>query len=101
MLRETTSLGVRFHTVERVMCPRRAGTVTTPFGEVGVKIKTVDGEDSVCPEYEECARVARAYNVPIRQVYAAVLAAHPSPAHPSDEGTMQAIPAADTEGRAG
>jgi uncharacterized protein (TIGR00299 family) protein len=75
ILRETTSLGVRFSTVQRLMCPRRPGAVTTPFGQVGVKIKTIDGEDTVCPEYEECARVARERGVPIRQVYTAVLAA--------------------------
>jgi uncharacterized protein (TIGR00299 family) protein len=75
ILRETTSLGVRYATVRRLMCPRRPGTVTTALGEIRVKIKTIDGEDTVCPEYEECARVARERGVPIRQVYAAVLAA--------------------------
>lgn len=75
MLRETTSLGVRFWPVQRLTCPRRAGTVETPFGVIEVTIKTIDGEDTVCPEYEACARIARNRGVPIREVYAAVFAA--------------------------
>jgi uncharacterized protein (TIGR00299 family) protein len=75
ILRETTSLGVRYSTVQRVMCPRRPGSLWTRFGEIAVKIKTIDGADTICPEYEACARVAREQGVPIRQVYAAVLAA--------------------------
>jgi pyridinium-3,5-bisthiocarboxylic acid mononucleotide nickel chelatase len=77
VLRETTSLGVRFYSVARLMTPRRAGMVETAFGELAVKVKTIDGEEIICPEYEECARVARERGVPIRQVYAAVLAADP------------------------
>ncbi len=75
ILRETTSLGVRFSTVQRLMCPRRAATVATRFGLLVAKIKSIDGEEIICPEYEECARVARDRDVPIREVYAAVLAA--------------------------
>jgi uncharacterized protein (DUF111 family) len=75
ILRETTSLGVRFHTSQRLMCPRRSATVSTPFGPVRVKIKTIDGQDLVCPEYEECARIARERRVPIGAVYGAVVTA--------------------------
>jgi pyridinium-3,5-bisthiocarboxylic acid mononucleotide nickel chelatase len=75
ILRETTSLGVRFSTVQRLMCPRRAATVTTRFGRLAVKIKQIDGEEIICPEFEECARISRERNVPIREVYAAVLSA--------------------------
>ncbi len=80
ILRETTSLGVRFHTVRRLMCPRRASAVETRFGRLAVKIKMIDGGEIVCPEFEECARVARERNISIREVYAAVLAAEISDA---------------------
>ena len=75
ILRETTSLGVRFRRVQRLMCPRRVETLATAFGPLHVKVKTIDGQDAVCPEYEECARVARERKRPIGEVYAAVYAA--------------------------
>lgn len=72
MLRETTSLGVRFRPAERLMAPRRNDSLSTELGSVRVKIKRIDGEDVVAPEYEDCARVARERGVPIAAVYAAV-----------------------------
>lgn len=73
VLRETSSLGVRFRAADRLMAPRRNGTVSTAFGRVQVKVKTIDGEDVVAPEYEDCARVARERGIPIAAVYAEVL----------------------------
>jgi hypothetical protein len=75
MLRETSSLGVRFRSAQRLMAPRRGDTLTTTFGPVQVKIKRIDGEDIVAPEFEDCARVAREHGVPIAAVYAAVFRA--------------------------
>ncbi|HZT05666.1 MAG TPA: nickel pincer cofactor biosynthesis protein LarC [Chloroflexota bacterium] len=75
VLRETTSLGVRLRTMRRVIAQRRTERVSTRFGSMQVKIKTIDGRDVLCPEYEECARIAREHNVPIGEVYAAVYAA--------------------------
>lgn len=73
VLRETTSLGVRMRSMERLMCPRRSETIATAFGPIQVKIKSIDGRDIVCPEYEECARVARERGVPLAEVYAEVM----------------------------
>ena len=75
VLRETTSLGVRLRGSRRIIAPRRTESVHTVFGPLQVKIKTLDGRDVVCPEFEVCARVARERDVPIADVYAAVLAA--------------------------
>ena len=75
MLRETSSLGVRLRTSRRIITPRRTETIETRFGPMQVKIKTVDDRDVVCPEFEECARVARERGVPLMDVYAAVYAA--------------------------
>jgi pyridinium-3,5-bisthiocarboxylic acid mononucleotide nickel chelatase len=75
VLRETTSLGVRLRASRRIICPRRTETIATRLGDMQVKIKTIEGRDIVCPEFEECARVARENNIPIGDVYAAVLAA--------------------------
>lgn len=75
ILRETTSLGVRFRTAQRLMVPRRSDTVPTRFGPIQVKIKLIDGKEVVSPEYEDCARIARERAVPIASVYEAVASA--------------------------
>ena len=73
LFRETTTLGVRLTQVNRLMVSRRNETVETPFGAVKVKVATVEGQTRVAPEFEDCARIAREQNVPILDVYRAVL----------------------------
>lgn len=72
LLGETTTIGVRIQEVKRIKAARVASTVTTPLGELRVKIAEVDGRRRVTPEYEDCARVAREKAVPILEVYRAV-----------------------------
>ena len=76
ILRETPSLGVRAHAVERTVLERRQEPVQTPWGPVSVKIGRLSGEDvNATPEYEDCARLAREKGVPLKQILAAALAA--------------------------
>jgi uncharacterized protein (DUF111 family) len=76
LLRETTTLGVRVLPVTRYAAERVAQRVTTPFGEVQVKVKLVDGEAvGAKPEHEDCVRLAEAHGVPVRVVYEAAAAA--------------------------
>lgn len=76
VLRETPSLGVRVHAVERAVLERRFEEVQTPFGTVKVKVGSLSGADvNAAPEYEDCARLAREKGVPLKQVLAAALAA--------------------------
>jgi uncharacterized protein (TIGR00299 family) protein len=73
LFRETGTFGVRRHTAERTKLRREAVTVETPWGSVKAKRGwRSDGFEVVTPEYEDCARVAREHNVPLRDVYAAV-----------------------------
>jgi uncharacterized protein (TIGR00299 family) protein len=73
LFRETGTLGVRRHLVERAKLRREAVTVETPWGPVKGKRGWREGGLTVfSPEYEDCARVARAHNVPLREVYRAV-----------------------------
>lgn len=76
LLRETTTLGVRVHTLRRHVARRAIHTVQTVYGEARVKLKWV-GADVVgaAPEYEDCRRLANAADVPVRLVYDAVHAA--------------------------
>ncbi|HEY8517367.1 MAG TPA: nickel pincer cofactor biosynthesis protein LarC [Candidatus Binatia bacterium] len=76
LLRETTTIGVRMHAVERIVLPREQRTVTTPFGAIRVKVATLpDGSQRATPEYDDCRRAALEHGVPVGRVYAAALAA--------------------------
>ena len=77
LLSETTSLGVRYHAVDRVERNRRKLTVETTFGTIEVKVADGDGlPPNVAPEYESCRHAAEQHQIPIRRVYNAALAAY-------------------------
>ncbi|GIV97928.1 MAG: UPF0272 protein [Herpetosiphonaceae bacterium] len=76
IFRETTTLGVRRRRVERFVCERSISTVKTALGLVRVKEKRWRGELlGAAPEYEDCARLAREHNIPLREVYELALRA--------------------------
>jgi uncharacterized protein (TIGR00299 family) protein len=76
ILRETTSLGVRRHLAERRKLKREFVKVQTPYGEVTVKIGRLDGKIiQAAPEYESCNKLAASANMPLKEIYAAVLKA--------------------------
>ncbi len=72
LFRETATFGVRRHTATRGKLHREGVTVDTPFGPVKAKKGWREGVEIVTPEYEDCARIAREQNVPLRSVYDAV-----------------------------
>ncbi|EAU69042.1 conserved hypothetical protein [Stigmatella aurantiaca DW4/3-1] len=76
VLRESTTLGVRFHQVERHALERDWVEVETPWGRVRVK-RGLRGTEvlNAHPEFEDCRQVAEAAGVPLKQVMAAALAA--------------------------
>jgi uncharacterized protein (DUF111 family) len=72
VFRETTALGLRRSTVQRVTLPRKAVTVETAFGDVaGVLATLPDGTTRFSPEYEACACIAAVKNVPLADIQAA------------------------------
>ena len=89
VLRESTSLGVRYHDVERRALARTVREVSTPWGTVRVKVGEEEGRMvNAAPEYEDCRRIARAAGVPLKVVYQTALAAMaqlPAPAAPQAE----------------
>ena len=65
----------------QMTCARRTTvcmfSVETPFGPVLGKLGWLDGRPpTFAPEYEDCARVARERDVPLREVYHAAQAAY-------------------------
>jgi len=77
ILRETTTIGVRYAAHERTVLARRTVEVQTRFGAIAIK-EALDGDVvlNAAPEYEACAEAARKANVPVKAVYAAALAAY-------------------------
>ena len=76
MLRETTAFGVRRTLSERRKLKREFVTVTTPYGEITVKVGRL-GEEIVqaAPEFESCRAVAEQSGVTIKAVYEAAIGA--------------------------
>ena len=75
VLRETTTIGLRYYGVERRVLERQVRTVATPYGAVGVKFSCIGGRRRAAPEYEDCTRLAQEHQVPLLSVYEAACAA--------------------------
>ncbi|RUM36373.1 MAG: nickel pincer cofactor biosynthesis protein LarC [Desulfobulbus sp.] len=72
ILAETSSIGLRFHSMQRMTLPREIITVQTPWGKVQAKRVKIGGKERITPEYEACRKIAMENNVPLQQVYQAV-----------------------------
>jgi uncharacterized protein (TIGR00299 family) protein len=69
LFRESSTLGVRMRRERRRCLPRRFEAVTTPWGEVRMKIANLNGTLSqYAPEYEDCRRIAVEHHVPLKIV---------------------------------
>jgi hypothetical protein len=70
LYRETGTLGVRASVVDKRMLERTVLDVATAWGSVRVKVGFLDGRAvTISPEYEDCARAARASGVAVRKIY--------------------------------
>ncbi|MGO9204489.1 MAG: nickel pincer cofactor biosynthesis protein LarC [Limisphaerales bacterium] len=78
ILLETTAFGVRRYAAQRRKLAREWTTVSTPHGNVEVKLGRLDGRIvQAAPEYESCKRAAEQAKVPLKQVYEAALRSLP------------------------
>jgi uncharacterized protein (DUF111 family) len=69
VLSETTTLGVRWREEQRSALPRTWVPVETRWGQVRMKVASLNGSPShFAPEYEDCRRIAEAHRVPLKQV---------------------------------
>jgi len=76
VFRETTTLGVRYHDVEREVLARETVTVETPWGSVPVKVARLGGAvANAAPEFDACVAIARARGVAVKDVQAAAMKA--------------------------
>ena len=66
---ETTTLGVRRRDEVRQTLARRWENVSTEWGEVRIKIASMNGTvTNYAPEYEDCRRIAAEHHVPLKTV---------------------------------
>jgi pyridinium-3,5-bisthiocarboxylic acid mononucleotide nickel chelatase len=71
IFRETTTIGLRHHEVDRECLQREMVSVETPLGAVQFKVATRDGRVmNATPEFEDCARLAAAHGLPVKEVQA-------------------------------
>ncbi len=77
LFRETTTLGIRRHAVERRKLRREIHRVETPWGPVEGKLAHLDGQPSrFSPEFEDCRRIAEQHGLPLQSVIDTAQAAY-------------------------
>jgi hypothetical protein len=74
ILSETTTLGVRYYESRRRLLWRDRFEVKTTYGDIPVKrVKDLQGNFRIVPEYDVCQKIARKQNIPLRMVYDTII----------------------------
>jgi pyridinium-3,5-bisthiocarboxylic acid mononucleotide nickel chelatase len=77
IFRETTTIGLRHYEVERQCLRREIATVDTPLGPIRFKLAWHDGRIvNAVPEFDDCAALASARNVSVKDVQAIAVQAY-------------------------
>jgi uncharacterized protein (DUF111 family) len=70
LLRETTTLGLRWHEEEREKTDREIQSHRTKYGKIRFKLARWEGRIvNLSPEYEDCKRLALGKGVPLKEVF--------------------------------
>lgn len=70
ILQETTSIGLRYYPVRRMVLERQLQKVKTRYGEVTVKIVTQpDGTKRATPEYDDLKRIAASKGIALKTLH--------------------------------
>jgi pyridinium-3,5-bisthiocarboxylic acid mononucleotide nickel chelatase len=74
LFRETSTIGIRYYPVGRVILKRTSETVKTRFGTVRIKvIEQPDGTKRATPEYDDLKRIASAKKIPLQLIHNEVM----------------------------
>jgi len=77
VFRETTTIGLRHYEVDRECLERAIVVVETPVGSVRVKVASRNGQVlNATPEFEDCAQLATAHGLPVKEVQALAMKAY-------------------------
>ena len=74
LLRETTTIGVRWRVDKRFKARRTIREIRTPYGPVRCKVAETEGVVNIAPEYEDCKHIAREQGIPLKEVMATIRA---------------------------
>ena len=75
LLTETSSFGIRFYEVDRIILDREVKRLKTSFGIIKIKLGYLDGKTvQATPEFEDCKNAARKNKLPVKIVYESILA---------------------------
>jgi len=74
IFQETSTLGIRYYPIGRMILKRKSKKIKTRYGEVGVKIvEQPDGRTRAAPEYDDIKRIAAAKKLPIKLIHDEVM----------------------------
>ena len=69
VLKETSTIGLRFYETKRKVLQREIKMIDTEFGKVRVKVSKLGDEIlKIIPEYEDCKKIAKKLNMPLIEV---------------------------------
>jgi len=67
---ESTTLGVRLREIKRLRLAQQNFIAETKYGKIKVKVGMFKGEiKNIAPEYEDCKKMAKQHQVPLKEVY--------------------------------
>lgn len=70
LFEQTTTLGIRMYNILRAEIDRETRFADTPLGRVRVKLGKMDNSIvNIMPEYEDCKKIAKSRNIPLKEVY--------------------------------
>jgi hypothetical protein len=70
LLKETTTIGLRWHEEERAKADRKIIVRQTKYGRVRFKVSRWEGRVvNLSPEYEDCKKLALEKGVPLKQIF--------------------------------
>jgi len=85
VLSETSTLGLRIRQDRRSCLDRRHATVSTPYGDIRIKIGSLAGETlNAAPEFEDCRTAAAKHRTAVKQVQQAAIAAYMQQLSPNE-----------------
>ena len=73
LFRETTTIGVRRMEMKRTVLARRTETITTPYGEIRLKVCGRNGWERAYPEYEDVRKLCREQGLAYPEAYQMVI----------------------------
>jgi len=74
LFEETSTIGIRYHSVKRMTLKRSAGAIKTRYGSIRIKvIDQADGVQRVTPEYDDLKRIAAAKKISLKSLHDEVM----------------------------